>query len=65
LPVAGIDFVGPLPPARDDLISPAAWRPASRAVAAALGLIDFLAGPAAFASIERAGMVRAGKDRKG
>jgi hypothetical protein len=37
----------------------------SRALAAALRLIDFLAGPAAFASVERAGMVPAGKDREG
>jgi hypothetical protein len=37
----------------------------ARALAPALRLIDVRAGPAAFASIERAGMVPAGKDREG
>jgi len=66
LPVAGIDFVRPLPgPVQEMTLFSGAVAAGSRAVAAALGLIDFLAGPAAFARIERAGMVPAGTDRKG
>jgi molybdate transport system substrate-binding protein len=66
LPVAGIDFVGPLPgPVQEMTLFSGGVAAGSRALAAALRLIDFLAGPAAFASVERAGMVPAGKDREG
>jgi molybdate transport system substrate-binding protein len=66
LPVAGIDFVGPLPaPVQEMTLFCRGVAAGARAVAPALRLIDVLAGPAAFASIERAGMVPAGKDREG
>jgi molybdate transport system substrate-binding protein len=66
LPVAGIDFVGPLPgPVQEMTLFSGGVAAGSRALAAALRLIDFLAGPAAIASVERAGMVPAGKDREG
>lgn len=66
LPVAGIDFVGPLPaPVQEMTLFCGGVAAGARAVAPALRLIDVLAGPAAFASIERAGMVPAGKDREG
>ena len=65
LPVAGIDFVGPLPaPVQEMTLFGGGVAAGARAVAPALRLIDVLAGPAAFASIERAGMVPAGKDRR-
>jgi molybdate transport system substrate-binding protein len=64
LPVAGIDLVGPLPAAVQEMtLFSAGVAAGSQAVPAALRLIDFLAGPAAFASIEQAGMVPAAKDR--
>jgi molybdate transport system substrate-binding protein len=57
LPVAGIDYVGPLPAAVQEMTTFAAGVTANAtAVAAALNLIRFLSGPAARASIERAGM---------
>jgi molybdate transport system substrate-binding protein len=60
LPVPGIDYVGPLPGPVQEVTAFAAGVTANAtAVAAALHLIGFLSGPAARASVERAGMTPA------
>jgi molybdate transport system substrate-binding protein len=57
LPVAGIDYVGPLPePVQEMTTFAAGVTVNAAAVAAALHLIAYLSGPAARAIIERTGM---------
>jgi predicted neuraminidase/ABC-type molybdate transport system substrate-binding protein len=57
LPVAGIDYVGPLPPgAQRVTVFSAGIAAAAKAPAAAKALVDFLASPAAAGAIRKSGL---------